>query len=285
MPHIKMIVTDLDGTLLRTDKTVSQHTIETLKRCRESGIKIVYATARGGSAERIAPSGLFDGKITMNGAVGKIAVNGAVGKISMNEAADKIEVAGKARAAEENCDIIIYSRLIPYKTARPLLVACAKQGIRITSEIGGMHYSNFPVSDFWPRLTNFQIVDFERHAMDAEKIYSPAPTHQERQVIEQLLPSGLYSVSTADITGALLQIMHEEATKAKAVAALAKHWGIAASEIVAFGDELNDIDMLMYAGIGVAMGNALESVKAVSNYICTSNDEDGIAGWIEANVV
>ncbi|MCL1844115.1 MAG: HAD family hydrolase [Defluviitaleaceae bacterium] len=255
MKHsIKMIVTDLDGTLLRTDKTLSMRTKAILRQSREKGIKIVYATGRGGSAERVAPSELFDGKITMNGAVAKVA------------------------------DTVLYERLIPYQTARPFLMACDKRGIKITSEINGMHYSNFAVSDFWPLLTTYEEVDFEQHKIDAEKIYSPNPDTEEELFIKQHLPDDLYSVVTSDATGSLLQVMHKDAAKSKAVAALAKHWNIASCEIVAFGDDRNDIDMLSGAGIGVAMAGAIKEVKAVSNYICGSNDEDGLAKWIEENI-
>ena len=251
---IKMIVTDLDGTLLRTDKTISEQTRRLLRRCREAGLKVVYATGRGGSAERMVPNELFDGRITMNGAV--------------------------ARVDER----VVYSRLIPHRAARPILVACHNRGMRITSERSGMHYSNFMVSDVWPPITNFKIVDFSQHDLDAEKIYTPNPTREDILFIEQLLPDDLYFVATADGSGFLGQIMHKNATKAKAVAALAQHFDITQSEIAAFGDDLNDIDLLSCAGIGVAMANAVDEVKAVADFICLSNDEDGIAGWINANL-
>ena len=62
-------------------------------------------------------------------------------------------------------------------------------------------------------------------------------------------------------------------------------WGIKPEEIVAFGDDLNDIDMLGYAGVGVVMDNALEQVKTVADYICDTNDNDGLAKWLEENVL
>ncbi|MCL2548660.1 MAG: HAD family hydrolase, partial [Symbiobacteriaceae bacterium] len=80
-------------------------------------------------------------------------------------------------------------------------------------------------------------------------------------------------------------IMHREATKAAAVAELARIWGIDAADIVAFGDDLNDIDMLNHAGVGVAMGNAVEEVKAIADYICPSNEEDGLARWLQEYVL
>ena len=70
MKHsVDLIVTDLDGTLLRTDKTISAGTQSILHRCREKGIKIVYATGRGGSETRLIPAELFDGRVIMNGAM------------------------------------------------------------------------------------------------------------------------------------------------------------------------------------------------------------------------
>lgn len=253
--NVKMIVTDLDGTLLRTDKTISEHTKTILNRCCKTGIKIAYVTGRGGSAERVAPNEIFDGRISMNGAIGKIK------------------------------NYIIYDRLIPYEKARPILTDCNSRGMKITSEISGMHYSNFVVSDIWPQIKNYEIVDFTQHDMNAEKIYTPNPTPDDKLFIEQRLPDDLYFVVTADGAGYLGQIMHKDATKAKAVSALAQHWGISQSEIVVFGDDLNDIDMLTYAGIGVAMGNALDKVKEVSDCVCLRNDDDGVARWIEENIL
>lgn len=246
----KLIVADLDGTLLRTDKTISEHTKAVLSQCHRSGVMVVYATGRGGTAERVAPAALFNGKITMNGAIAKIG------------------------------DTICYSRLIPAIAARPILVACDKRGMRITSEISDRHYSNFNVSDIWPNITNYQIADFLTHDMDAEKIYTPNPMPDDIAFIKRLLPEDMYFIMTADGDGYLGQIMHKDATKAKAVSALAQHWGISLSDIIAFGDDWNDIDMLSSAGIGVAMGNALDEVKVCANDVCLSNDEDGLAKWI-----
>ena len=252
--NIKMIVTDLDGTLLRRDKTISEYTASVFHRCRNADIKIVFATGRGEPVGKVAPSEIFDGRISMNGAVVMID------------------------------DTVIYSRLIPYQTARPLLIACDEHGMKITSE-NDTHYSNFVVSDIWPPITNFELVDFARHEKDAEKIYTPNPTPDDRLFIEQILPDDLYFVVTADGTGYLGMIMHKEATKAKAVAALAQYWGISQSETAAFGDDYNDIEMLRDCGIGVAVANAIDEVKAAADYICDSNENDGVAKWLEERIL
>ena len=54
---------------------------------------------------------------------------------------------------------------------------------------------------------------------------------------------------------------------------------------MAFGDDFNDVDMLDYAGVSVAMGNAPDQVKLVADYICDTNNNDGMAKWIEENLL
>lgn len=250
---IKMLVTDLDGTFLRTDKTVSSRTKETFARCREAGIKTAYATARGSSAPAVAPPELFDGTITMNGAL--------------------------AKAGGE----IIYSRLIPAGIARALLIACDKRGLKITSEYRDVHYTNFARPNDWTDVGyNWEITDLSRHDKDAEKIYTYDLTPDDRLFINRLLPDELYSVMSND---GILFIMHKDATKARAVAALATFWGIRPSEIVAFGDDLNDLDMLSFAGFGVAMRNGCAEAKRAADYICDANDNDGVAQWMEEHAL
>ena len=250
---IKMIVTDLDGTLLRTDLSISERTRSTLSICRTKGIKVVYATGREIiAAERVTGGVAFDGRIIMNGAVAAID------------------------------DTVVYSRLIPYNVARPLLMACDQYGLKTASQGNVTHYSNFTVSDEWPFITSFQIVDFSKHEKDAEKLYMVIRNRDDVSFIEKHLPQELYLSVSRDN---LAMVMHREATKSKALAEMARVWGIEQIEIVAFGDDLNDRDLVAFAGVGVAMGNALDETKATANYICDTNDNDGVAKWLEENVL
>jgi len=250
---VKMIVTDLDGTLLSSDLTISERTVAILNQCKEVGIKLVYATGRGGSAETLTPAALFDGKITLNGAIVKID------------------------------DTIVHNCLIPYQLAQPILTACDKRGLLVVSEAGDKHYSNFAITDLWPTFTNFEITDFSQHTKDAEKIYFTKLTLEDEKFIEEQLPDSLYMVISRIYDMAM--IMHKGATKSQGISVLAQMWGISPSEIVAFGDDMNDMDMLSYAGIGVAMGNSIDEIKAVSKCVCRSNDENGLAEWLWENVL
>ena len=255
--NIKMIVSDLDNTLLRSDKTLSDRTKSVLQKCRESGVKTAYATARGGSAEHLTSGVVFDGKINMNGAVAKIG------------------------------DEIIYARLIPYQTARPLLMACDKRGLKITAELNSIHYENEKMSFYNSHETQTprKTVDFSQHRIDSEKIFVLDLTPEDVLFINNLIPESLYfvmaRVDNKFDDNKFGMIMHRDATKSKAVAALAEYWGIKQAEIAAFGDDVNDIDMLKYCGVGVAVANAVDEVKAAADYICETSDNDGAAKWIE----
>ena len=249
---IKLIAMDLDGTLLRSDKTISKATKDALQACQKKGVRVIYATGRGGSAERRAPKEMFDGRIIMNGAAAHIG------------------------------DERVYYRMVKMELARELLLKCDERGLKTTAELSGIHYSNFDVSAEWSEIRNFKIVDFRTHDIDAEKLYAIAKNKEDVEFISAHIPKGLYLTVSNE---GLAQVMHCEATKSNAIAVLARRWGIADEEIAAFGDDLNDIDMLERFGRGVAMGNAVDAVKDVADEVCDTNDDDGIAKWLLKNVL
>jgi hydroxymethylpyrimidine pyrophosphatase-like HAD family hydrolase len=161
-------------------------------------------------------------------------------------------------------------------------VKCGSLGFRLSSQSCGVHYSNFDISKYWPQTKNFQIVDFASHAIDSEKICVDAMTPDDAATIERYLADCMYLKIARDGLG---MIMHRKATKSTAVEDLALRWAIAREDIVAFGDDMNDIDMLAYAGIGVAVANALEEVKSAADTFCGDCDGDGVAKWLEENVL
>jgi Cof subfamily protein (haloacid dehalogenase superfamily) len=248
--NIKMIVTDLDDTLLRSDKTVSGYTVDVLRRCRERGIKTVIATGRG-HPEAVAPTELFDGIIANNGA--NIFEGGAE-----------------------------LRRCIPYMDVRPLLLACHERGINIRTQYNGMNYVNYDFTELKPNETNYKAVDFADHALDCENITFEWMTPEDAEFIKLHLTANMY---LKVLRGEYGMVMHSKATKSAGAAELAERWRIARSEIAAFGDDLNDIDMLNYAGISVAVANALDEVKAAAGYICGDCNDDGAAKWLEENVL
>ena len=78
-----------------------------------------------------------------------------------------------------------------------------------------------------------------------------------------------------------LEFMNKRSNKGTGVAALAEHLGLDASQVIAVGDAGNDHHMIAYAGLGVAMGNATDEIKALAQHTTGRNDEDGVAQVIE----
>lgn len=78
-----------------------------------------------------------------------------------------------------------------------------------------------------------------------------------------------------------VELTHRDASKGKAIAWLAEQWGIPREQVMAFGDQDNDRSMIEWAGLGVAMGNAIESVRAAAKLMAPSAEEDGVAEVIE----
>lgn len=247
---IKMIVTDLDGSLLRDNKTISERSLSAILRCRELGIKTVFATGRGGSTLHIVPSHLFDGFVRNNGA--------------------------HAYVGED----LLYSRILPVETVRELLVACNAAGIHVSAELDNIHFCNFDIPEEW--MVDYKKVDFRTHDVDAEKILAIIESLDTVKLVKEHISADMHLYLSND---GYAMVMHKDATKSAAVSALAAYWNIEQDEIVSFGDDINDIDLLEYSGIGIAMGNALCEVKTAADHICDTNENDGIAKWLEANLL
>ena len=100
------------------------------------------------------------------------------------------------------------------------------------------------------------------------------------------LPQEVYDKYTVvRSTPYFLEFLNKAVNKGTGVELLAKHLGVNQEEIMTFGDAGNDLDMIVYAGMGVAMANGFDEVKEVANYITDSNENDGVAKAIEKFVL
>lgn len=249
---VKLIITDLDRTLLRTDKSISNYTADVLKNCSEQDIKIVFATARPKNRVDILPCmDIADAIITDNGAC-----------IYMNDSL--VDLFGIPAA--------IVRALIPQ-----LLMVLPDE--RISIEYPDVKIANFDKSDLWLA----KIINDIAHPIDshATKIVVNAGS----EVYDRVMPLLCDDIYAQLCEGQLTLIMHRTATKMNAIYALAKRLKVKAVDIVAFGDDLNDIVMLENCGMGVAVSNGIAEAKAAADYICAANDNDGVAKWIETHVL
>ena len=250
-----MIVTDLDGTLLKDDKTISQFTMNTIKSLRDSGHIFVVATAR---PFRAVKKFLADVKIDAG-----IYHNGALLYIEDN-------------------------KIDSYQIDNPLNIIKSIIGINpniaIAVESDDVLYSNFDAEQFWPGTdfiyskNDFKEVENKK----ADKIIVEITDKNEMDVYQNILPDDLYIQISENKIG---MIMKKSATKSNGIDFIAKKYGIKNENIIAFGDDYNDIDMLTSVGIGICVENGLNIVKENADIICSSNEDDGVAKWLIENVI
>jgi hydroxymethylpyrimidine pyrophosphatase-like HAD family hydrolase len=152
--------------------------------------------------------------------------------------------------------------------------------LRIALEISNRLYTNFDIKlmpGWMPPTTQ---VDFRafihqptakilfdlREVSDIPKINCQLPNH-----VSMVITDG----------GILGQIAHKDVSKLYAIKNLASSFGYGLEEVVAFGDDYNDLEMIRESGLGVAMGNAPQAVKDAANIVTLTNDEDGVACELE----
>ncbi len=260
-----MIVLDLDETLLRTDKTISSYTQEVLKKACEAGIRIVFATARPYRAIRH----LMD----------QVACSTAV---YHNGAAALLD--------GENAEC----SSIPASDAANILQTLQAKypGKKLAVEINDMIYANFDVITIWGKNQKEKEIleassvwtDFsDLPEQDADKIIIEIASDQEYEEVQSLLTPDLYGQLSDGKT--LCLVMHRNASKLNAVKRIAKRLGIERTEIAAFGDDYNDIEMIKYCGTGVAMGNAIEEVRQAADAVTATNNDDGVARYVMEHIL
>lgn len=264
--NIKMIALDLDRTLLRTDKTVSDYTLKILDECKKRGIIVAIASARPRRAARVISKIVnCDNVVCLNGAM-----------ITINEE-------------------IIGTNKIDSKIAHNLILKIIERfpSSKVSAEINDYIHANFDLNELFTDPSNVIRTDFKEvfdksietdfvgDFSDVDKIIFSVENEDEIDEIKSMLPEGLY---TSIANGYLLQIMSDKATKLRGVETLAQHYNISISEVAAFGDDYDDIGMIKECGYGIAVANAIDDVLNLADYITESSNEDGVAKWIEKNI-
>lgn len=251
---VKMIVTDLDRTFLRGDKTISPYTSGTLEELARRGIPFVIATARPIRAVREYLNFLkFDAAVYHNGAV---------------------ITAGERTIAK-------YGIEDPERIVTAMLKD--KPDRKISIDSNDRMYSNMAAEELWPGVRYVKTADFRETAgLIADKILISAGSLEEMSGLERYVPEEAYLQLSEN---SVAMMMNRNATKLNGIRLLAERYGVGLHEVAAFGDDYNDIDMLSACGVGVAVANALPEVKAAADMVCAGNEEDGVARWIRENIL
>lgn len=247
----KAIIVDLDRTLLHTDKTISRYTAEVFGRCKEKGIKLMVATARPyRTMTQFCEIIDFDAISVTNGA--------------------RI-ICGDYRKEYGLC---------PESADRILTALKNYPDFRVTLETGEEAYSNKPIEDYDSVISDdLAAVAREEGAI---KILISLDAPDVLETVKGMLSDDLYYTVA---NGHLIQIMSKSATKWSGVKAMLDISNISATETAYFGDDYDDVEPIRMCGVGVAVSNAIDEVKAVADYIAESNDDDGVAKFIERMIL
>ena len=257
----KLIAIDIDDTLLNDDIIVTEATKLALERAIQSGVTVTLATGRMySSARKIAD------QIQLN--VPIITYQGALVKTLLNEQ-------------------VLYERCVPVDAARQLLQYAKEHNLHLQLYVDDILYGTEDNERIqaYSQLVNIpyeiesdfaKLIDKPNHKMLI--IDDPEVLDHHAVILQELLGDQLHITKSK---AHYLEFMHKEGTKGHALQALAQHIGATMDETIAIGDAWNDREMILAAGLGVAMGNAVPMLKEIADYVTLSNNDDGVCHVIE----
>ncbi len=248
---MKVIITDLDRTLLRTDKSVSEYTIDILRRCHAKGILIMAASARPLRDILVYKELIgFDAIAATNGAV--IALPHRTMEFGISyESGEKI-----------------LSKMLLYPD------------VFLSIETSKGLYSNRDIP-VWKPVVYEEFPKLPDNIV-LYKILASSKLKPLYDGIESTLTEDVYyTIANHE----LIQIMSKEATKWNGIKHMLDCFDISPSDVLYFGDDNDDIEPIRNCGLGVAVANAIPAVLEVADQITASNDLDGVAKFIGERIL
>jgi len=268
---IKVIVLDIDGTLLNSDKKISELTKNALIQAQQNGVKIILASGR--------PT------------VGMLALTK---ELEMDKHHGLIVSFNGSQVVDCETHEILFNQTMPIKECQALLEHLKKFDVipMITREdvmyVNDVYKCNINI----PNNPNFNVIQYESRGgsyklCEVDDLATFADFPQNKILVAgspEYLKENYLSMSEPFkglLNSMFTASIYYEFTalgidKAHALDTVLKPLGIHRDEVISFGDGHNDISIINYAGIGIAMANAVEDLKRAANEITLSNDEDGI---------
>lgn len=256
---IKLVAVDLDDTLLDSGLRISPRCLEAIRQVQERGIMVTLATGRMYSSA--LP---YARKIKAD--LPLITYQGALVKNSQSEE-------------------VLYYRPVPTALAVEVMRFFRQAQVHFHTYLGdelcleslteeGIMYAN--LAGVEPRIVPDLMAAVQQE--QAPKIM--AVTDNERALLDMELELKARYSGALNITRSkpfFLEIMHQSANKGDALRVISEHYGIDRKDVLAVGDSYNDLAMIEWAGVGVAMGNARDVVKDAADFVTASNEEAGVA--------
>lgn len=245
MNNIKAIVCDLDGTLLNSKKRISKENMEILNQKQQQGIKIYISTGRGAEAFNLIKGVKVDGIVLSNG----------------------------MRVYYNNCQI--YKKTLERDKLKVFCNEVKKVGIKL-----GIYKQ---IEENIPEEIDNDVLEggvflYNRIPAQFDKLFVELENCKDKEYIEKKLSDEYYIIYTRD---QYAFIMPRGVSKYTGVRKLLQQDGLDMSQVLMFGDDENDIELIKESGIGIAMGNALEEIKDFADFVTKTNDENGVEYMIK----
>lgn len=257
----KLIVMDMDGTLTNSEKRISPITRNTLIKAQQQGAKLVLASGR-------PTHGLYQ----------------EAKELRMDEFGGYLLSFNGAHVCDYPNHEVLYNQCIPTDYHRPIINNAKALNLNVMIHHGGdvmIDEEGTYKADYEAKICNMRVkvVDDLRTGIDFEvnKFLISAPEAYLKQQFEDFKLPFEDRLSIYTSAPFYIEVAPNGVDKGASLARLANTLHIKCEDIIAFGDEMNDLTMLQYAGYGVAMGNAVKPIKLIAKEVTKSNDEDGIA--------
>jgi Cof subfamily protein (haloacid dehalogenase superfamily) len=256
----RLIATDLDGTLLRTDDTISQRTRDALAAATAAGAAHIVVTGRAVPWTRHILDDLgYDGLAVCG--QGSQVYHAGEHRLLTSVTLDR-QLAGVALAKIE-------------AETGPLYLAASRDGLDGDVLVG-------PGYEVGGRLPAVPFTDAsDLWAAPLNKIYIQHPTLSDDELAEAARRTAGGFVTVTMAGAGIVELLPLGLSKATGLSLAARRLGLKAADTIAFGDMPNDVPMFAWAARGVAMANAHDELKAVADEVTSANDEDGIAVVLE----
>lgn len=261
----KLIALDMDGTLLTSEKTISQRTRDAISAARQRGVKVVLASGRplAGMQDKLDELGICGDNEFV------VFFNGSMVK-------------------ELGTNTIVHSAIIDGKRAKQVAQLAQQLGLdchAFSTELGLITPQLNEYTDIEATINQIPVTEFDFDQLADDHPIIKAMIVGAPQALTAAIDNipAHYRQQFTVVQSApfFLEFLSLDSNKGIGIKAIAEHLGINASEVICIGDAENDHHMIEYAGLGVAMENAMEQTKAIADHITLSNNHDGVAIVIE----
>lgn len=254
----KAIFSDIDGTLLNSQHKISPKTETTIKKVLAQGVPFTLVSAR-------PPLAMTDFSNQLNTQSPIVSYGGSL-------------------ILDKDLNPI-YSVTIPKNDLPNLKKELNNHTNLSINYYSGKQWFSNNLENKWTQLeANItQLNPVSTDEMNTDEVHKiliigePEFVHPLEQQLKQLFPHLCIYLSKNEY----LEVMNNDASKSKAIAFLLQKMNLTKNEIISFGDNFNDLDMIEYAGLGVAMGNSPEEIKQKADSVTENNDDDGLAKVLE----